>query len=107
MQTAQARMFRNQNLTRMETKVQAGPISVSLMFIALIALLALMYLSQVGKSASLNRRVSTLESKRAELVAQKEQLRIDAARLRSIAEARQSQVAQAMQPVGKVNYAER
>lgn len=99
------RLFRNQNLTRVQTRVQAGPISVSFMLIALVALLSLLYLNQVTKASSLNYRVSTLEARRSELQAGKEQLRIDAARLQSIAEARQSQVAQAMTPAQNVSYA--
>ena len=101
------RMQRNQNLTRMETRVTAGPISVSFMLVLLVALLSLLYLNQVTKATSLNYRVATLETKRSELVAKKEQSRIDAARLKSIAEARQSQVAQAYVPVTSVNYAQR
>lgn len=102
-----SRLVRNQNLTRVEARVQAGPISVSFMLIALVVLLSLLYLNQVSKSSTLNYRVSTLEAKRSALQAEKEQLRIDAARLQSIAQARSSQVAQAMTPVQNVSYAER
>ena len=106
-QARQSRLIRNQNLTRVETAVQAGPISVSFMLIALVVLLSLLYLNQVSKASTLNYRVSTLEAKRTALQAEKEQLRIDAARLQSIAEARNSQVATAMAPVGNVTYAQR
>jgi hypothetical protein len=106
-QARQSRLIRNQNLTRVETAVQAGPISVSFMLIALVVLLSLLYLNQVSKASTLNYRVSTLEAKRTALQAEKEQLRIDAARLQSIAEARNSQVASAMAPVGNVTYAQR
>ncbi len=102
-----SRLVRNQNLTRVEARVQAGPISVSFMLIALVVLLSLLYLNQVSKSSTLNYRLSTLEAKRNSLQAEKEQLRIDAARLQSIAEARNSQVAQAMTPVQNVSYAQR
>lgn len=102
-----SRLLRNQNLTRVEARVQAGPISVSFMLVALIAMLALLYLNQISKSSTLNYRLSSLETKRTALQAEKEQLRIDAARLRSIAEARSSQVAQAMTPVQNVSYAQR
>lgn len=101
------RLMRNQNLTRVETRVQAGPISISFMLIALVVLLSFLYLNQVAKSTTLNYRLSTLEAKRTALQAEKEQLRIDAARLQSIAEARNSQVAQAMTPVQNINYAQR
>ena len=107
MPSVERRMMRNQNLTRVQTAVQAGPITVSFMLIALIALLSLLYLNQVTKATSLNYRVASLESKRNELIAQKEQLRIDAARLQSIAAAKSSQVAQAYTPVQNVNYASR
>lgn len=107
MQSAQYRMMRNQNLTRVQTAVQAGPITVSVMLITLIALLSLLYLNQVTKATSLNYRVASLDNKRNELLAKKQQLRIDAARLESIAAAKSSQVAQAYTPVQNVNYAAR
>ena len=105
MNPSSARLMRNQNLTRVETRVQAGPISVSLMLVALVALLALLYLNQVTKATSLNYRISTLDAKRTELEARTEQLRIDAARLQSIAAAKDSQVATNMTPVKNVSYA--
>ncbi len=105
MYPSSARVMRNQNLTRVQTRVQAGPISVSLMLVALVALLALLYLNQVTKATSLNYRISTLDAKRTELEAHTEQLRIDAARLQSIAAAKNSQVASAMEPTSSVNYA--
>ncbi|MFO0955040.1 MAG: hypothetical protein U0526_00640 [Candidatus Saccharibacteria bacterium] len=101
------RLFRNQNLTRVEARVQAGPISVSFMLLALVALLSMLYLNQISKAKTLDIRLTRLETKRVELQSQKEQLRIDAARLQSIAEARESQVAKAMTPVGNVSYAQR
>ena len=107
MQSAQYRMMRNQNLTRVQTAVQAGPITVSVMLITLIALLSLLYLNQITKATSLNYRVASLDNKRNELLAKKQQLRIDAARLESIAAAKSSQVAQAYTPVQNVNYAAR
>ncbi len=107
MYPAEQRLLRNQNLTRVETRVQAGPISVSFMLLALVALLSMLYLNQVSKAKTLDLRLNRLESKRVELQNQKEQLRIDAARLRSIAEARQSQVAAAMTPVSNASYAQR
>lgn len=107
MYPAQQRVFRNQNLTRVETKVQAGPISVSFMLLALVALLSMLYLNQISKAKTLDIRLTRLESKRVELQAQKEQLRIDAARLQSIAEARGSQVASAMTPVSNASYVQR
>lgn len=101
---AQNRLMRNQNLVRTQTAVQAGPISVSFMLVALVAILSLLYLNQVTKATSLNYRLSSLESKRTELQAQKEQLQIDAARLSSIQAAKTSEVAQAYTPTSTVNY---
>ena len=105
MYPASSRLLRNQNLTRVETRVQAGPISVSLMLVALVALLALLYLNQVTKATSLNYRISTLETKRTELENRTQQLRIDAARLQSIEAAKKSQVAANLVPVTSASYA--
>lgn len=98
-------MRRNQNIVRAQTRVTAGPISVTFMLIALCVLLALIYLSQVTKTSTFNYKISTLEQKRKELQTDKERLQIDAARLQSLNAAKDTKVAKSMIPAESVAYA--
>lgn len=104
-QTATMAMRRNQNLVRAKTRVNAGPISISVMLIALVVLLALLYLNQVAKSSTFNYRISTLDNKRKELQADKERLQIDAARLQSLNDTKNAENVKKMVPTDGVAYA--
>lgn len=104
-QAASIVMRRNQNLVRAQTRVTAGPVSVSFMLIALVVVLALLYLNQVAKSSTFNYKISKLDEKRKELQAEKERLQIDAARLQSLNGAKDSPSVKKMVPVDNVAYA--
>ncbi len=106
MSTATVAMRRNQNFTRSEAQIKSGPLTIALMLISLVILLSLLYLSQVTKTSTFNYRISTLSQTRNDLQAKKEKLQVDAARLQSIAVAKQSAVAKTMVAVDKVTYAD-
>lgn len=104
MSTATLSMRRNQNLTRANRSYEAGPLSVGLMLIALVILLSLLYLNQVTKTSTFTYRLSSLQTKRDDLQAQKEKLQIEAARLQSLQDLRSSKVATDMVPVTNATY---
>lgn len=104
-QVASAVIRRNQNLVRNQSYVTAGPVSVSFMLIALVVLLALLYLNQVTKTSTFNYKISKLDDKRKELQAEKERLQIDAARLQSLNVAKDSPNVKKMVQVDNVAYA--
>lgn len=106
MSTATVAMRRNQNFTRSEAQIKSGPLTIALMLISLVILLSLLYLSQVTKTSTFNYRISMLSRTRDDLQAKKEKLQVDAARLQSIAVAKQSAVAKNMVAVDKVTYAD-
>lgn len=105
MSTAVLTARRNQNLYRQPTKVQLGPTSATFVVVALIGVLALLYLHQITKTGTLGYRVTDLTTARDQVLAQKQQLSVDAARLQSIQATRNSATAKGMVPTSQVSYA--
>ena len=96
---------RNQNLYRQPTKLKLGANSATFVVIAIISLLALLYLNQVTKTGVLGYQMSNMSTQRNQIVSQKRDLSVEAARLSSIQTIRTSQAASKMVPVGQVSYA--
>ena len=96
---------RNQNLYRQPAKIVLGPISATFVVIALISVLALLYLNQITKTSVFGYRVTDLSHQRDQILAEKRDLSVEAARLQSIQTTRSSAVATAMVPEGQVTYA--
>jgi hypothetical protein len=96
---------RNQNLYRQPASIVLGPTSATFVVIALISVLALLYLHQITKTGTLGYRVTDLTATRDKVLAQKQELSVEAARLQSIQATKSSAVASAMVPTGQVSYA--
>lgn len=104
MSTATYTIRRNQNLHRHQEAVMIGPISAAFTMLAVLVLLALLYLSQITKTNVFGLRVSNLNKERLELVQQKQNLEIEAARLQSIQHIQNSPVASTMVPVKNPSF---
>ena len=96
---------RNQNLYRQPASIVLGPTSATFVVIALISVLALLYLHQITKTGSLGLQVSDLSTMRDHVLAQKQELSVEAARLQSIQATKSSAAVAAMVPSGQVSYA--
>ena len=105
MSTATIAVRRNQNLSRQKTELKLGPVSASILTIALISVLALLYLNQITKTSVFGYQKTDLESKRNKIVAVKEELEVEAARLQSIQQIQSSPTVARMVPGGAVTYA--
>jgi hypothetical protein len=105
MATAVATARRNQNLYRQPATLQLGPTSATFVVIALISVLALLYLNQITKTSVFGYRLTELSQARNEVLAQKQELGVEAARLQSIQATQQSAAAGRMVPTGAVSYA--
>ena len=106
MTTATLSARRNQNLYRQPTKLQLGPTSATFVVIALTCVLALLYLHQITKTGALGYKVTDLSAKRDQILAEKQEMGVEAARLQSIQATKQSGVAAAMVPTTQVSYAQ-
>ena len=94
---------RNRNTIRHERK-GLGPISLIGMFLMLITVMGMIYLTQGTKATSYDYTLNELDSEIAELTAEKEDLAVEKARLTSIATANDSQVAAAMPTASPSGY---
>lgn len=105
MSTATLAARRNQNLYRQPVKLQLGPISATFVVVALVSVLALLYLNQITKTSVFGYRVTELSHQRDAVLAAKQDLSVEAARLQSIKSTQESAVASKMVPTGQVSYA--
>jgi hypothetical protein len=96
---------RNQNLYRQPAKLQMGPTSATFVVVALIGVLALLYLHQITKTGTLGYKVTDLTAKYDKLMSEKQDLSVEAARLQSIQATKTSGVVAGMVPVTQVSYA--
>jgi hypothetical protein len=105
MTTATLTARRNQNLYRQPTSMVLGPTSGTFVVIALISVMALLYLHQITKTGTLGLQANDLSTKRNQIMAQKQELGVEAARLQSIAATKSSATVASMVPTGQVSYA--
>jgi uncharacterized membrane protein YdbT with pleckstrin-like domain len=105
MATATLTARRNQNLYRQPTKLQLGPTSATFVVIALISVLALLYLNQITKTNAFSYKLTDLKVQHDKVLAEKRELAVEAGRLQSIEATRNSAVAGRMVPTTQVSYA--
>ena len=95
---------RNQNIVR-HTSRTLGPIAISLILTLIVALLALIYVTQGTKATGYDYDISRVDSEIAELQAQKEDLAVEQARLTSVVASENSSVAANMASASPAGYA--
>ena len=105
MSTATYAVRRNQNLYRQKSQVHLGPISVSFLTVATIVVLALLYLTQITKTNVFGYKVSELQGQRDKILAAKQELEVEAARLQSIQQIQAAPVVAKMVPETPAVYA--
>jgi hypothetical protein len=105
MATATLTARRNQNLYRQPTNLVLGPTSATFVVIALISVLALLYLNQITKTAVFTYQLTDLQTQRNQVQTDEQALEVEAGRLQSIQSIQGSAVAQKMVPVASATYA--
>ena len=96
---------RNQNLYRQPaSRLKLGPVSATFVTIAMISLLALLYLNQVTKTGIFIYKSADLTATRDKILAQKNDLSVEAGRLQSIHNIQSSPAVVGMVPEGKPTY---
>lgn len=105
MTTATMAMRRNQNLYRQKAELKLGPVSSGFVLIAITAVLALLYLNAVTKTAVFGKELSQVQQMRKDAVAANQELEIEAARLTSIQQIQKSDAVAKMVPTTQVTYA--
>ncbi len=103
--TRQQRMWRrNQNITSFAPSEALGPISHTILIALMIAILGLIYLTQVTKTSGYSYDINGLEQQLESLTLEKEELTNQNARLSALKQVENSNVAKAMTTPSSIKY---
>lgn len=105
MTTATATMRRNQNLSRNHAEFKLGPISSGFVIIAIIAVLALLYLNAITKTSTFGYKLTQLQQQQQQTVSANQELEVQAARLTSIQTIQNAKAVQGLVATTQVSYA--
>jgi hypothetical protein len=106
MTTATMTMRRNQNLYRSKSELKLGPISSGFVIIAIVAILALLYLNAITKTSVFGYQLSQLQTQHSAVISANQELEVEAARLTSIEQIQNSKAVQGLVPTTQVTYAQ-
>lgn len=88
---------RNQNSVRHSfSGKEFGPVAHSVIVVLLLSVMGLMYLAQINKTNAFTYPINELETRKDSLIAEQQQLKVEAARLGSLETVKNSTVAQNM-----------
>jgi cell division protein FtsL len=97
---------RNQNLTPFSSGQKLGPVANAVLIALLVALLGLLYLTQLTKTGSFSYEISQIDAEKSQLSAEQDNLKVENARLQSLNRIKNSDVAAAMTTPADVTSAE-
>ena len=96
---------RNQNLVEYRSNVKLGPTANVVVIVLLIALLGVLYLTQLSKTGSYSYEQNKINQRKSDLVAEQDNLKVENARLQSLANIKNSTVAKVMTAPATTDYA--
>lgn len=98
-------MRRGQNNVRFDAaKPNLGPVSHAIILAMILAVIGLLYLTQITKTSSYGYQVSELTDRKQELIEENEALTVESARLQAIERVKASDVAKNMGNPERVDY---
>ena len=95
---------RNQNTVAFEHSKKLGPVSHTVLVAMMVALLGLIYLTQITKTSSYGYAIEKLNVEKTELVEKKSELQVESARLKSLQKIQSSQVAANLTQPASTDY---
>ena len=102
----QQRMWRrNQNTVAFASTTSLGPVTHTVVIALMIAVLGLIYLTQVTKTSMYSYQLDSRQTKLDSLVAEKQNLEVENARLQALERVKNSSVAANMETPKSVDYA--
>jgi hypothetical protein len=85
-------------------RFRIGPVTLQYLTVALIAAASLFYLTQNGRVANKGYQINELNQKKAELQAENDRLKVEAARLMSLKSLKEDSKIKEMVPPSKIDY---
>ncbi len=95
---------RNQNTIAFQPSVKLGPISHTVLVAMMVAVLGLIYLTQITKTSSFAGELNRLNIQKDQLVEKKSNLEVETARLKSLQKVKSSEVAQSLAAPASTEY---
>jgi hypothetical protein len=95
---------RNQNTVRFRSGRSLGPVAHTVLLSLLLAVLGLIYLTQITKTSTYGYEINSLEKKRTELTAQKNDLEVENAKLQALERVQANGVAKGMDKPVSTEY---
>lgn len=96
---------RNQNTARFMPTVALGPVTHTVLIALMIAVLGLIYLSQVTRTSNFAYQLNASQETHDELLAEFQDLQVENARLQALERVKNSNVARALETPQQVDYA--
>lgn len=96
---------RNQNTTTFRASKTLGPVAHTVLVVLILAVLGLIYLTQITKTSTYGYQINELETRQNELTAKKQDLQIENARLQALERVQESNVAKALERPASTEYA--
>lgn len=98
---------RNQNTTKYQpTAIGLGPMSHGLLVAIMVAIVGMIYLTQITKTSSFGYQVETLKNTRAELIEENENLEAESARLQALDRIKNSDIAKGLESANDIRFAQ-
>ncbi len=95
---------RNQNTVAFAHTAKLGPVSHTVLIAIMVAVLGLIYLTQITKTSSYGYAIENLNIQKSELVAKKSELEVESARLKSLQKVSTSEIAKNLSPPASTDY---
>ncbi|MGH7196287.1 MAG: hypothetical protein ACREGJ_00790 [Candidatus Saccharimonadales bacterium] len=96
---------RNQNTVKFQTGISLGPVSHTVIIAVMLAVLGLIYLTQITKTSTYGYQINELNTQKEELLSEKRDLEVETARLQALERVQQSDVAKALETPSQTDYA--
>lgn len=95
---------RNQELGAHKSSRTIGPVTSALFLAIIIGVLALLYLTQITKTSVYGYQINELSEEQATLIEEQQELRVEAARLQSVARIESATKSAGLVPETNVSY---
>lgn len=96
---------RNQNTVRFKSGISLGPVSHTVLIAIMLAVLGMIYLTQITKTSTYGYQLNDLTTKQQQLANDNRDLEVEAAKLQALEKVQQSNVANAMTTPAQTDYA--
>lgn len=96
---------RNQNTVKFQSGIKLGPISHTVLIAIMLAVLGMIYLTQITKTSTYGYQLNDLSNKQEQLANENRDLQVEAAKLQALEKVQQSPVANAMTTPASTDFA--